>query len=197
MLVSALCRPFAQERIIIEEHAVWQKNIPQFYDTQVSHALEWTSLTVQWMPPSFASSASGPSSAAHLLLGTHAFEHQPNFLLVAQVQLPVGEGSVTAADAMDVAGDSSGAAPLAKARRHAPTAISVRQKIYLDSEVNRARAMVRCGPRPSTSCPRFIVTTHAMLCVTRPLVSSSSMCLPAPTSQLGGRAHWGCIIICL
>jgi hypothetical protein len=141
---AAVC-DCVQERIIIEEHAVWQKNIPHFYDTQVSHALEWTSLTVQWMPPSYASSASGPSSASHLLLGTHAFEHQPNFLLVAQVHLPVGEDS-SAADAMDVAADSSvGATLLAKARRHAPTAISVRQKIYLDSEVNRARAMVRGG----------------------------------------------------
>jgi hypothetical protein len=29
------------ERAIIEEHKIWQKNTPSYYDTMISHALEW------------------------------------------------------------------------------------------------------------------------------------------------------------
>lgn len=39
-----------QEKMINEEYKVWKKNAPYLYDLVVTHALEWPSLTAQWLP---------------------------------------------------------------------------------------------------------------------------------------------------
>ncbi len=31
---------------------VWKRNTPYLYDLVITHALEWPSLTVQWLPVS-------------------------------------------------------------------------------------------------------------------------------------------------
>ncbi|RWW07677.1 hypothetical protein GW17_00028929 [Ensete ventricosum] len=70
-----------------EEYRVWKKNTPFLYDIVISHALEWPSLTVQWLP---SSSSSGGGGASHrFLLGTHTSDEAPNFLMVANVQFPL------------------------------------------------------------------------------------------------------------
>ena len=33
-----------------EEYKIWKKNTPFLYDLVITHALEWPSLTVQWLP---------------------------------------------------------------------------------------------------------------------------------------------------
>lgn len=33
-----------------QEYKIWRKNTPFLYDLVVTHALEWPSLTVQWLP---------------------------------------------------------------------------------------------------------------------------------------------------
>ena len=40
----------AEERIINEEYKIWKKNTPFLYDLVMTHALEWPSLTAQWLP---------------------------------------------------------------------------------------------------------------------------------------------------
>ena len=40
----------SEERIINEEYKIWKKNTPFLYDMIMTHALEWPSLTCQWMP---------------------------------------------------------------------------------------------------------------------------------------------------
>lgn len=40
----------AEERQINDEYKVWKKNTPFLYDMVMTHALEWPSLTVQWLP---------------------------------------------------------------------------------------------------------------------------------------------------
>lgn len=40
----------AEEKIINEEYKIWKKNAPYLYDLVVTHALEWPSLTAQWLP---------------------------------------------------------------------------------------------------------------------------------------------------
>jgi hypothetical protein len=37
-------------KIIVEEYKVWKKNTPFLYDLVMAHALEWPSLTIQWLP---------------------------------------------------------------------------------------------------------------------------------------------------
>lgn len=39
-----------EERIINEEYKIWKKNTPFLYDLVMTHALEWPSLTCQWLP---------------------------------------------------------------------------------------------------------------------------------------------------
>jgi histone-binding protein RBBP4 len=39
-----------EERLINEEYKIWKKNSPFLYDLVVSHALEWPTLTCQWLP---------------------------------------------------------------------------------------------------------------------------------------------------
>ena len=39
-----------EERMINEEYKVWKKNSPFLSDTVMTTALEWPSLTCQWMP---------------------------------------------------------------------------------------------------------------------------------------------------
>ena len=39
-----------QEKRINEEYKIWKKNTPFLYDMVVTHALEWPSLTVEWLP---------------------------------------------------------------------------------------------------------------------------------------------------
>lgn len=39
-----------QERVINEEYKIWKKNTALLYDVVITHALEWPSLTCQWLP---------------------------------------------------------------------------------------------------------------------------------------------------
>ena len=39
-----------EERIVNEEYKIWKKNTPFLYDLVITHALEWPSLTCQWLP---------------------------------------------------------------------------------------------------------------------------------------------------
>lgn len=38
------------EKLINEEYKIWKKNTPFLYDLVMTHALEWPSLTVEWLP---------------------------------------------------------------------------------------------------------------------------------------------------
>ena len=40
----------AREKLINEEYKVWKKNTPFLYDVVMTHALEWPSLTCEWLP---------------------------------------------------------------------------------------------------------------------------------------------------
>jgi hypothetical protein len=91
------------------------------------------------MPPAFA------AGRAHLLLGTHSTDHEPNFLLLASVTPPPPMGDAND-DAMVM--DVSTSAPAERgmaAKARAPTSVTVTQKIYVESEINRARAMPQNG----------------------------------------------------
>mmetsp|Transcript_8482 Transcript_8482/g.29009 ORF Transcript_8482/g.29009 Transcript_8482/m.29009 type:complete len:91 (-) Transcript_8482:1129-1401(-) len=39
-----------QMKVIHEEYKIWKKNAPFLYDLIMTHALEWPSLTIQWIP---------------------------------------------------------------------------------------------------------------------------------------------------
>ena len=75
-----------EERVINEEYKIWKKNTPFLYDLVMTHALEWPSLTAQWLPD--VQRPEGKDYSVHrLILGTHTSDEQ-NHLLIASVQLP-------------------------------------------------------------------------------------------------------------
>uniref|UniRef100_A0A5F9C5J9 Histone-binding protein RBBP4-like N-terminal domain-containing protein n=1 Tax=Oryctolagus cuniculus TaxID=9986 RepID=A0A5F9C5J9_RABIT len=88
-----------EERVINEEYKIWKKNTPFLYDLIMTHALQWPSLMVQWLPE--VTKPEGIGYALHwLVLGTHTSDEQ-NHLVVARVHIPNddskfgGFGSVT------------------------------------------------------------------------------------------------------
>ncbi|KAI5303734.1 Histone acetyltransferase type B subunit 2 [Ascosphaera pollenicola] len=76
-----------QEKIINEEYKTWKKNAPFLYDMILSTALEWPTLTTQWLPDK-QEVPGKPYSTHRLLLGTHTSNGAQNYLQIAQVQLP-------------------------------------------------------------------------------------------------------------
>ncbi|KAL5995691.1 hypothetical protein ACLOJK_041807 [Asimina triloba] len=75
-----------ERALLLEEYGVWKKNTPFLYDLVVSHALEWPSLTIQWLPSSSA------TTVHRLILGTHTSDDVPNFLMIADVDIPPTTG---------------------------------------------------------------------------------------------------------
>jgi hypothetical protein len=75
-----------EERMVAEEYKIWKKNTPFLYDLVVTHALEWPSLTVQWLPDR-AEPAGKDYSVQKLILGTHTSENEQNHLMIAEVQV--------------------------------------------------------------------------------------------------------------
>jgi len=73
-------------KVINEEYKIWKKNTPFLYDLIMTHALEWPSLTVQWIPDT---SISRTENALHkLVLGTHTSNGEQNYLMIASIKLP-------------------------------------------------------------------------------------------------------------
>ena len=61
-----------EEKIVNEEYKIWKKNTPFLYDLVMTHALEWPSLTAQWLPE--VTRPEGKDYSVHrLLLGTHTY----------------------------------------------------------------------------------------------------------------------------
>lgn len=83
------------ETLINDEYKVWKKNTPFLYDVVMTHALEWPSLTVQWFPE-VQVPPDRDVSIHKLLLGTHTSGSEPNYLMVADVALPLAGTEIDA-----------------------------------------------------------------------------------------------------
>ncbi|CAF1021543.1 unnamed protein product [Didymodactylos carnosus] len=121
-----------EERQINEEYKIWKKNTPFLYDLIMTHALEWPSLTVQWLP-NVVKPDDKDYTVHRLILGTHTSDEQ-NHLVVAQVQIPK-EGTTFDASHYEVERGDFGGFGLFNAK------IEIELKINHDGEVNRARFM--------------------------------------------------------
>lgn len=121
------------EQVINEEYKIWKKNTPFLYDLIVTHALEWPSLTCQWLPDKRA--LAGKDYSVHrLVLGTHTTDGEQNYLMVAEVKLPNEDTEVDVRKYDDERGEAGGFGGV-------NSKIEVTQKINHDGEVNRARYM--------------------------------------------------------
>lgn len=76
-----------EEKQIKEEYKTWKKNARFLYDLVVTKSLEWPSLTCQWFPD-VENRPDKNYKTQRLLLGTHTNDEEPNYLMIASVQLP-------------------------------------------------------------------------------------------------------------
>eukprot|EP00904_Undaria_pinnatifida_P004743 jgi/Undpi1/1426/HiC_scaffold_11.g04817.m1 len=147
----------AEERIITEEYKVWKKNTPFLYDVVMTHALEWPSLTVQWLP-SVKTQESKDYAVHKLVLGTHTSGSEQNYLMVANVNLPVAGAEIDNRTYDDEKGEMGGFGGV-----HGKVEVMV--KINHDGEVNRARYMpqnefVIATKSPSADVCVFDISKH-------------------------------------
>jgi histone-binding protein RBBP4 len=76
-----------EEKLINEEYKIWKKNAPFLYDLVVTHALDWPSLTVEWLPD-LEANVSKHVTTRRMILGTNTSNAEPNYLSIASVSLP-------------------------------------------------------------------------------------------------------------
>lgn len=125
-------REAVEERVINEEYKIWKKNTPFLYDLVMTHALEWPSLTAQWLPT--ISEPDGLDYSIHkVILGTHTSDEQ-NHLLIASIQLPNEDAHFDASQYDSEKGDYGGFGSVSGK-------IDIEVKINHEGEVNRARYM--------------------------------------------------------
>lgn len=68
-------------------HQTWKKNSPYLYDIMYGRALEWPTLTTQWLPD--VRDVPGKEFREHrLLLGTHTSGQASDYLQIAHIDLP-------------------------------------------------------------------------------------------------------------
>ncbi|EIE27378.1 nucleosome remodeling factor [Coccomyxa subellipsoidea C-169] len=122
-----------EERLVNEEYKIWKKNTPFLYDLVITHALEWPSLTVQWLPEKTVDKDK-KSAKQRLILGTHTSEGEQNYLMIAEVALPTSDSEAEAAQYDEERGEVGGFGA-------ATGRVQVVQQINHEGEVNRARYM--------------------------------------------------------
>lgn len=120
-----------EERLVNEEYKIWKKNTPFLYDLVITHALEWPSLTVQWLPDKIEVDG-GRASKQKVVLGTHTSDNEQNYLMLAEVLLPT-QDSETDATGYDEESHEVGGYGAAAGK------VQVTQQINHEGEVNRAR----------------------------------------------------------
>ena len=119
-----------EEKETNEEYKLWKKNTPFLYDLVMAHALEWPSLTVEWLPYK-VEPADQDYSIQRLLLGTHTSESEKNHLIIAEVRLPKDDAQVDLRRYDEHS--EQGGFGLSAGK------IITQHKIVHDGEVNRAR----------------------------------------------------------
>ena len=145
-----------EERVVNEEYKIWKKNTPFLYDLVMTHALEWPSLTAQWLPD--VTRPEGKDYSVHrLILGTHTSDEQ-NHLLIASVQLPNEDAQFDASHYDNEKGEFGGFGSVSGK-------IEIEIKINHEGEVNRARYMpqnpcVIATKTPSCDVLVFDYTKH-------------------------------------
>lgn len=142
-----------EEKLINEEYKIWKKNSPFLYDMVITHALEWPSLSVQWLPDKIVY-PDKDYTTQRLLLGTHTSDNEANHLMIAEVVLPKEDVDLDVRDLgetwANVSSGSSVRKPTIKGiEREGESGgwgsiqgkVEIVQKINHRGEVNRARYM--------------------------------------------------------
>ncbi len=121
---------------VLEEYRIWKKNAPFLYDLVVTHAVEWPSLTVQWLQR--VSRPEGKEYSEHeLLLGTHTNDDgqkQQNHVIISKVRLPNADTNLDARHYDDEKGELGGWGG-------SGSKVETKVRLNHDGDVHRARYM--------------------------------------------------------
>mmetsp|Transcript_5355 Transcript_5355/g.20004 ORF Transcript_5355/g.20004 Transcript_5355/m.20004 type:complete len:427 (-) Transcript_5355:94-1374(-) len=117
------------EKKINDEYKIWKKNTSFLYDLVLTHALEWPSLTVQWLP---TVQKKDNFQKQKIILGTHTSNQEQNYLMIAELTLPQPhtEIDIRKYDSSNMQQGGFGV-----------TAVDVIQTINHDGEINNAKYM--------------------------------------------------------
>jgi len=124
-----------EDKLINEEYKIWKKNTPFLYDIVLTHALEWPSLTVQWLPDKVVPPGKD-YSVQRLILGTHTSDNEQNHLMIGEVRLPLEDTEIDARKyaSTEEKGEAGGFGGVSGK-------VEIVMKINHPKEVNRARYM--------------------------------------------------------
>ena len=73
------------DQIINEEYKIWKYNAHHLYDTLIIGALEWPSLTVNWLPEIEEQDS---YKTQRIIIGTHTNNNEQNYLLICKIKFP-------------------------------------------------------------------------------------------------------------
>ncbi|KAL5372773.1 hypothetical protein DPSP01_013242 [Paraphaeosphaeria sporulosa] len=121
-----------QQKQINEEYKMWKKNSVFLYDMLYSRALEWPTLTAQWLPDKRP--VEGTNMSTHrVILGTHTSGQAQNYLQIAHIEVP----DMPTPDANNFDEKTGEVGGYGDAKK--PFDFKVVQKINHPGEVNKAR----------------------------------------------------------
>ncbi|KAF2260611.1 WD40 repeat-like protein [Lojkania enalia] len=121
-----------EAKLINEEYKIWKKNSVFLYDIMYGRALEWPTLTTQWLPDK--KPVEGTNMSTHrVILGTHTSGAAQNYLQFANVDIP--DFRVPDLSELDEQRGEVGGHGNAKK----PFSFNIIQKINHPGEVNKAR----------------------------------------------------------
>lgn len=76
-----------KEKIVNEEFKIWKKTVPLLYDTIHTHALDFPSLSLQWLPD-YTISENKNYITVKFLFGTNTSQHSQDYLKLGSLSLP-------------------------------------------------------------------------------------------------------------
>ncbi|KAF1996423.1 WD40 repeat-like protein [Amniculicola lignicola CBS 123094] len=122
----------AEAKIINEEYKIWKKNSVFLYDMMYGRALEWPTLSVQWLPDK--KPVEGTNLSQHrCILGTHTSGQAQNYLQLATVDIP----DFRIPDLAELDEQRGEVGGFGNAKN--PFEFKIAQKINHPGEVNKAR----------------------------------------------------------
>lgn len=149
-----------EERLLNEEYKIWKKNTPFLYDLVVTHALEWPSLTVQWLPDK-SEPAGKDYSVQKLILGTHTSDNEQNYLMIAEVQLPLEDTETDARQYDDERGEFGGyGGVMGKVREKPPNGVCNLKTKHLFQHSKVSRFFLQMTP---ANCSELVVEIRSWI----------------------------------
>ena len=136
------------DQIINEEYKIWKYNAHHLYDTLIIGALEWPSLTVNWLPEIEEQDS---YKIQRIIIGTHTNNNEQNYLLICKIKFPKQSLNILDEDNYEYYYHKQTINNYYKLDEK----IEIEYKINHKGEVNRARFMPQNSNLIATKSPNY------------------------------------------